>query len=162
MKFFFKHLYWAEEKGCRVKRVEVSSVILSARSTVSPVAITIFTWNLFCFARYWKVRSHNLPCVKIVKCNKWLWVGRVDLKIRSCRSKGSWSGSPLYAHCRHLRNEILGLQFPFKILLDNFKEERQFLATEFLPVCCHILVELSGWLCCNLGTERLKEKGEKS
>ena len=33
----------------------VSSVIHSARPTVLPVMNIVFTWNLFCFARFWKV-----------------------------------------------------------------------------------------------------------
>ena len=30
-------------------------MIHSARATVPPVAITILTWKLFCFAKFWKV-----------------------------------------------------------------------------------------------------------
>ena len=48
-------------------------MIPSARPTVPPVAITIFTWKLFCFARFWKVRTN----------------GRMDNVITTCRESGS-------------------------------------------------------------------------
>ena len=34
---------------------KVSSMIHSARPTVSPVENIVFAWNLFCFARFWKL-----------------------------------------------------------------------------------------------------------
>ena len=41
----------------RVTR-QVSSMIHSARPTVSPVVSIVFAWNLFCFARFWKVGTN--------------------------------------------------------------------------------------------------------
>ena len=39
----------------------------SARPTVQPVAITILTWSLFCFAIFWKVGTDvQTPRVKLV------------------------------------------------------------------------------------------------
>ena len=40
------------------KSRQVSSMIHSARPTVSPVVDIVFTWNLFCLARFWKVGTN--------------------------------------------------------------------------------------------------------
>ena len=42
----------------------VSSMIPSARTTIPPVAITIVTWKLLHFVRFWKVLK--MTCMKIV------------------------------------------------------------------------------------------------
>ena len=39
------------------KTRQVSSVIHSARPTVSPLVNVVFAWNLLWFARFWKVRT---------------------------------------------------------------------------------------------------------
>ena len=36
---------------------QVSSMIHSAKPTVSPVVNIVFTWYLYCLARFWKVRT---------------------------------------------------------------------------------------------------------
>ena len=62
---------------------DVSSMIHSARLTVSPAVNIVFAWNLFCFARFWKVetnvRTDNL-CENNDHYRQWLWVGLVDQK----------------------------------------------------------------------------------
>ena len=58
-------------------------MIHSARPTISPVANIVFAWNLFCFARIWKVgmevRTDNM-CENNDHYRPWLWVGLVDQK----------------------------------------------------------------------------------
>ena len=59
-KMFFNCLFSKfQNKTC------VSSMIHSARPTVQSVAITIFTWNLFCFARFYKVGTGGQTHKKI-------------------------------------------------------------------------------------------------
>ena len=58
---------------------QVSSMIHSARPTVSPVANIVFA--LFCFARFWKVGTDRRTvdmCKNNYHYRPWLWVGRVD------------------------------------------------------------------------------------
>ena len=56
-------------------------MIHSARPTVSPVVNIVFAWNLFCYARFWKVgtdgRTDNM-CENNDHYHPWLWVGQVD------------------------------------------------------------------------------------
>ena len=62
-------------------------MIHSARPTISPVVNIVFTWNLFCFARFWKVgtdihtdgRTDNM-CENNDPYRPRLWCGRVDQK----------------------------------------------------------------------------------
>ena len=59
------------------------SMIHSARSTVRPVAITILTWKLFCFAIFWKVGTDirtETTSENSDHYRPWLWVGLVDQK----------------------------------------------------------------------------------
>ena len=64
------------------------SMIHSARPTVQPVVITILTWNLFCFARFWKVETDGWKYRFHVR-KWWLWVGLVD-HYSSCLLHLSW------------------------------------------------------------------------
>ena len=59
----------------------------------SPVVNIVFTWNLSCFARFWKVETDGRTD-KMYENNDhyrpWLWVGRVDELgnfSRQCRKK---------------------------------------------------------------------------
>ena len=56
-------------------------MIHSARPIVPPVATTILTWKLFCFARFWKVGTYGRADNKSKNSDHyrlWLWVGLVD------------------------------------------------------------------------------------
>ena len=59
-------------------------MIRSARPIAPPVAITILTWKLFCFVRFWKVgtagRIDN-TCENCERYRSWLRFGLVDQKI---------------------------------------------------------------------------------
>ena len=61
------------------RKRQVSSMIHSARPTVSPVANIVFA--LFCFARFWKVGTDGRTddiCKNNDPYRPWLWVGRED------------------------------------------------------------------------------------
>ena len=74
-------LEWTKLEGTR----QVSSMIHSARPTDPPAVNIVFAWNLFCFARFWEVetylRTDNM-CKNNDHYRPWLWVGRVDQKIK--------------------------------------------------------------------------------
>ena len=59
---------------------QVSFLIHSASHTIPPVAITILTWNLCCFARFWKVGDGrtDTTCENSDHYRPWSMVGRVD------------------------------------------------------------------------------------
>ena len=64
------------------------AMILSARSIVPPVVITIFTWKLFCFDIL-KSTYMNTDCIRSTDtCENSdhyrLWVGLVDQKCNKC------------------------------------------------------------------------------
>ena len=66
----------------------MSSMIPLAKTTVQLVAITIFTWKLFCFEGFWKVETDGqteVPtediCEKSDHYQLWLWVGHVDQNV---------------------------------------------------------------------------------
>ena len=66
-------------------------MIPSARPTVPPVAITILIWNLFCFARVWKVK-HGRMCVKTIitnstDCESFEWINKCKPWTRQESSK---------------------------------------------------------------------------
>ena len=69
----------------------VSPMIPMARCTVLTVAITIFTWYLFCFEIFWKVRMNGqTTCVKIVittsrGCVLAQWINKIwNKEISTC------------------------------------------------------------------------------
>ena len=74
---FFLFAFLAKQAVTR----QVSSMIHSARPTISSVVSIVFTWNLFCFARFWKVRTYG-QSDNMFESNDhyrpWLWDGRVD------------------------------------------------------------------------------------
>ena len=75
------------------KERQKASMIPSARPTVLPVAITILTWKLFCFARVWKVGMDgrtSTTCENSDHYLSWQWVDLVDQK-REGRSTKFWS-----------------------------------------------------------------------
>ena len=62
---------WVGRVNQQDRCVCVQLMIRSTRPTVPPVAITNFSWKLFCFARLWKVGTdewtdRQTPSVKIV------------------------------------------------------------------------------------------------
>ena len=75
----------------KVRRTrQVSSMIHSARPTVSPVVSIVFASNLFCFARFWKVGTDNMY-ENNYHYRPWLWVGRVDQYFwKICSIPHSW------------------------------------------------------------------------
>ena len=52
-------------------------MIHSARPTVSPVVIIVFTWNLFCFEKWGRADGRTL-CENSDHYRPRLWVGLVD------------------------------------------------------------------------------------
>ena len=65
------------EKNTRTYKTWMSLMIPLVRPIVRPVAITIVTWTLFCFARFWKVGTDD-TCENYDHSRPWLWVIRVD------------------------------------------------------------------------------------
>ena len=69
----------SQVKNTKTRRV--SSIIHSARPAVSPVPITILTWNFFCLARFWKMETDGRTrCVKIVITTAWVSWGIEEMK----------------------------------------------------------------------------------
>ena len=73
----------------RITTRQVSSMIHSARPTVSPVANIVFAWNLFCFAKFWKVGTDERTDGQHVRKQWSLWFGRVDQQLCLFR-KSRW------------------------------------------------------------------------
>ena len=71
---------WANKTVTR----KLSSMIHSARTTVSPVMNIVFTWNLLCFEKWGRTEGHTCAYVPVREymCENndhyWLWVVRVD------------------------------------------------------------------------------------
>ena len=95
--FLYKENHWVFltalylKWGNTMEIKQESSMILTARFIILPAAITIHTWKLFRFARFWKVRMDvrtevQTPHAKIV-ITTWLCVGRVEQKKFSNQQK---------------------------------------------------------------------------
>ena len=72
-------------QSLRQRWVKMSSMIHSARSTVPPATVTIFTWKLLCFGRFWKVGTDRL---------KYVWTTCVKTG-RDCGS-AEWIKTPIF------------------------------------------------------------------
>ena len=75
-------------------------MIHSPRPTVTPVSITIFTWNLFCFEKWG--RTEEVRTNDMYKHNDhyrpWRWVGLVDHKfifLMVCVDERTWTDGRL-------------------------------------------------------------------
>ena len=61
---------------CNAYKTWVQSMIHSARPTVPWVVITILSWTLFCFARFWKVETDVRTDVQTTRAKIVITTGR--------------------------------------------------------------------------------------